>query len=452
MPAPLVHPAHAPTTVGAYTLGALLGRGGMSEVYAASHPVLGSRLALKLLRDDADGAFHVEARARSVTHPNVVRILDAAHDAASNRYYIVMERIDGGDLATRLASGRLDERGARELFAGIADGMHAVHAAGLVHRDLKPANVMLHAGSPRIVDFGIAKVLGDNAALVTSRRIGTLAYMAPEQLVGGVIAPSVDVWALGVMLFESVTGALPFDGFTDSYSPQLVETAPRVRSIAPVSPAFDALVARCLDGDPAKRPPMALIARALRGEVTLDDDIALERVTEDVGALLPATAFTRPTRTTRANSGPMSGNASQVPPRPDAISLPPTRTLPRMRSRRGLVIGAGVVVAAALALVLAMRDATPTAAPTSTAPSAAAPAPTPVAPPTAPTAPTAPTDVAAVESTAVTSAASEPAAKAPTKVRPKAKARTQSKARQPAKTGAALKVSPVPPKRRETLD
>ncbi|MBL9012743.1 MAG: serine/threonine protein kinase, partial [Myxococcales bacterium] len=277
------------STIGDYTLGALLGRGGSSEVYACTHRVHGTRLALKLLRDAADGSFQIEAATREVHHPSVVRVLDAGVDRASGRCFLVMERLDGPDLATHLARGPLDEATARTLLAAVAEGMQAVHAHGLVHRDLKPANVMLHAGSPRIVDFGIAKLLGDNAALVTSRRIGTLAYMAPEQLVGGRIAPSVDVWALGIMLFEAVTGQRPFGGFTDSYSPQLVETAPRVRSLAPVSAAYDALVARCLDPDPVRRPAMAHVARVLRGEPIADlPDEHDERVTQDIGAIPPA--------------------------------------------------------------------------------------------------------------------------------------------------------------------
>jgi serine/threonine protein kinase len=311
----------APPTVGDYTLGPLLGRGGMSEVYACTHATHGA-VALKLLRDDADGAFHVEAATREVVHPNVVRVIDAGIDAATQRKYIVMQRLGGPDLATHLATRPLDEAAARVLFAQIADGMHAVHTHGIVHRDLKPANVMLHAGTPRVVDFGIAKLLGDNAALVTSRRIGTLGYMAPEQLVGGKIAPSVDVWALGVMLFEAVAGRLPFDGFTESYTPQLVETAPRTSSLAQVSPAYDALVAACLEPDPVKRPPMAYLARALRGEVAVTTS-ADERVTQDIGAM-PAVA--------PAPIGAMPGIVTSVAPPPIAA---PVR--PRSRRKRGLV-------------------------------------------------------------------------------------------------------------------
>ena len=321
-------------TIGEYSLGTLLGRGGMSEVYACAHPVHGDRLALKLLRDDADGTFHVEAATREVQHGSVVRVVDAGLDPATHRHYLVMERLDGPDLATHLARGTLDERAARALFAPIADGMHAVHAHGIVHRDLKPANVMLHDGAPRIVDFGIAKLLGDNAALVTSRRIGTLGYMAPEQLVGGRIAPSVDVWALGIMLFEAVTGRLPFDGFTESYSPQLVETAPRVRSMAPVSPAYDALVAACLDADPTKRPPMIYVARALRGEVAVETAHD-ERVTQDIGAIPP------------------------VHPEPAPVAAAPIR---RSRSL-AWPIGGSVVAAAIVAIIaLSTRESTPTPA------------------------------------------------------------------------------------------
>jgi serine/threonine-protein kinase len=279
--------------VGNYALRSLIGRGGMSEVYAAEHRFLGDAVAVKLLRADAgddDGApvpaaFLAEAtRTRAIQHPGVVRVLDAGRDEVSGRCYLVMERIDGEDLATRLRrTGPLDEDTVRRLGAAIADGMHAAHAAGVVHRDLKPANVMLHGDQPKVVDFGIASYLGAASAVATGRRVGTPAYMAPEQLTSGLIAPAVDVFALGVILFEAVTGRLPFDGFADGRCPQLVEVAPRASSLAPVSPALDELLARCLDRDPGRRPSsMAEVARALR------DDTPAERITQDVAAIAPA--------------------------------------------------------------------------------------------------------------------------------------------------------------------
>ncbi len=276
-------------TVGNYLLGALIGRGGMSEVYAAEHQFLGDPVAIKLIRaelaldDVAVRGFLAEAeRTREITHPNVIRVLDFGRDEISQRCYLVMERIDGGNLATRFRTGRIPEPELRAIGAEIADGMQAAHARGTVHRDLKPGNVMLRGSHPTIVDFGIAKSLGNTSAIVTSRRIGTLAYMAPEQITGGMISPAVDIWALGIVLFEAATGQLPFSDFADGRCPQLLETAPRASSIVPVSAAFDAVIARCLEREPRRRyGSMAEVAAALRG--TVDE----ERFTEDAGPITP---------------------------------------------------------------------------------------------------------------------------------------------------------------------
>ena len=268
--------------VGSYQLGALLGRGGMSEVYAATHRFLGDAVAIKLLRgdEDADGFVAEAARTRMIAHPSVVRVVDFGRDETTGSLFLVMERIDGENLAARLRRDRrLGEAEVRRLGAAIADGMQAAHDQGIVHRDLKPANVMLSGSQPKIVDFGIAKHLGDRSAVETGRRIGTPAYMAPEQLTGGLISPFVDIWALGVILFEAATGRLPFDGFAGGRAPQLFETAPP----AGVSPGFDDLVAHCLEREPGRRPrSMAEIARVLRGEET-----GIERLTVDAGPVAP---------------------------------------------------------------------------------------------------------------------------------------------------------------------
>jgi serine/threonine protein kinase len=272
--------------VGNYTLSDLLGRGGTSEVYAAQHRFLGDAVAVKLLRQSLAGdetlreAFVAEAaRTREIQHPNVVRVIDFGHDDASGSCYLVMERIEGESLAARLRRvGRIDEPALRTLVAAIADGMQAAHARGIVHRDLKPGNVMLRGDVPTIVDFGIAKSLGNTTAAVTERRVGTVAYMAPEQLTDGLITPAVDIWAVGVILYEAATGRAPFSSFNDGRLPQLFDSPPRASTLAPISPALDQLIARCLERDPAKRPAsMADVARALRGEDG-------ERVTEDLGA------------------------------------------------------------------------------------------------------------------------------------------------------------------------
>jgi serine/threonine-protein kinase len=262
----------AERVIGNYVLGPILGRGGMSCVHAAEHRFLGDRVAIKLLRTqlagdpDATAAFLAEAtRTRAIDHPGVVRVIDFGSDDGD--LYLVMERLDGETLAARLErSGVLDEPEARRFGAAIADGVAAAHARGIVHRDLKPGNVVVVGDQPKIVDFGIARSLDRGAAAVTGSRIGTIAYMAPEQLAGGLVAPCVDIWALGVILYEALAGRLPFDDFADGRAPQLFETPARLGQLVPVSPALDALVAACLERDPARRPrSMAAIAEALRG-------------------------------------------------------------------------------------------------------------------------------------------------------------------------------------------
>jgi serine/threonine-protein kinase len=228
---------------------------------------------------DARAAFLAEAtRTRAIDHPAVVRVLDFGCEG--DDFYLVMERLDGETLATRLARvGRLDEAEVRRIGAAVADGAAAAHERGIVHRDLKPGNIMLVGDQPKIVDFGIARQLDPATAATTGSRTGTPAYMAPEQLTGGLLAPCVDVWALGVILHEALAGQLPFDGFADGRCPQLFETRRPLGELATVSPALEALIGRCLDRDPGKRPPsMAAIARALRARASED------RITEDLTA------------------------------------------------------------------------------------------------------------------------------------------------------------------------
>jgi eukaryotic-like serine/threonine-protein kinase len=277
--------------VGNYELGEPIGRGGASEVFAAVHRFLGHEVAVKLLRSDTDGDASVDAflgeaaRARAMHHPNLVSVLDFGRDDATGRCYLVMERIPGESLAERLGRlGRLSEPEVRALGAALADGMQAAHDGGIVHRDLKPANVMLRGDQPTVVDFGLARDLGGQSAVETGRRAGTPAYMAPEQLTGGLIAPCVDIWALGVILFEALAGRLPFEGFADGRCPQLFEVAPRLGSLVDASAEIDAVVAACLERAPGRRPAsMTAVARALRGEGD-------ERITQDLGAVTGAGA------------------------------------------------------------------------------------------------------------------------------------------------------------------
>ena len=260
--------------IGNYVLGPLLGRGGMSEVYAATHRFLGDRVAIKLLRShlaadpDATAAFVAEAtRTREIDHPGVVRVLDFGSDGQD--FYLVMERLDGETLAARLRRvGRLDEPEVCRIGAAVAEAVAAAHDRGIVHRDLTPGNIMLGpepTSPPKIVDFGIARCVHHDGIAVTGSRIGTLAYMAPEQLIAGLVAACIDIWALGVILYEALAGHLPFDDFKDGRTPQLFDAPLRLADVAVVSPALAALVEACLHRDPGKRPSsMRAIAEALR--------------------------------------------------------------------------------------------------------------------------------------------------------------------------------------------
>ncbi len=362
-------------TVGTYALRSSLGRGATAEVWAATRAADGAEVAIKLLRADlaadraATDALLAEAtRLASIAHPGVVRVLDAGRDPATGQPYLVMERLDGETLDARLRrAGRLDEGDARRLGAAIADAVAAAHAAGIVHRDLKPANVVLRGGQPVVVDLGIARHLDGQTAVATGRRVGTPAYMAPEQLTGGVIAPCVDVWALGVIVYEAVTGRLPFEGFEGGRCPQLFEVAPRARALAPVSVALDDLLARCLERDPGRRPAtMAQVAAALRGEAGGD-----ERITQDAGPVSVPPPSPSP-----------SPPPSPSPSPPPSLAPPPSPSPSRWR---GTALAALAVLALAAGVLVATRSspaASPAADATPTAPAApAAPAASPPAPP-----------------------------------------------------------------------
>ena len=282
-------------TIGNYVLGPLLGRGGMSEVYAGEHRFLGDRVAIKLLRTqlagdpDAITAFIAEAnRTRAIEHANVVRVLDFGSDAGD--CYLVMERLDGESLAARIVrDGSLPEAEVRRLGAAIADGVAAAHERGIVHRDLKPGNIMLAGATPKIVDFGIARAFGAAGAAVTGSRVGSIAYMAPEQITEGLVAPSVDIWALGVILYEALSGRLPFDDFANGRTPQLFDAPPRLATLVPVSPALDALITACLQRDPARRPPsMRELAAQLR-------HVSDQRFTEDLAPVIGPAPLRAPT-------------------------------------------------------------------------------------------------------------------------------------------------------------
>lgn len=246
-----------------------LGAGAVGEVYEAEDEALGGRVAIKALRpelaadSDAAARLHREVHlTRAVTHPNVCRTYDGFVDAAG-RPFLTMELLDGEPLDAHLERcGRLPPAEACEVLRQIADGLAAAHAAGVVHRDLKTGNVFLVGeGEDRrvvVTDFGLAHsaLAGSGSISRTGELVGSPAYMAPEQVRGEPVGPATDVYALGIVAYELVTGELPFrgeSGFVTAIK-RLTDPPPTPRLLAPeLPPVWDEAVLRCLAQDPAGR-------------------------------------------------------------------------------------------------------------------------------------------------------------------------------------------------------
>lgn len=251
----------------------LLGQGGMGEVYRAEDLRLGETVALKLLpaelaRDAAAlDRLHREVRlARQVAHPNVCRVFDVGE--AEGLAFISMEYIDGEDLASLLRRiGRLPESKAIEVARQLCAGLAAAHEKGVLHRDLKPANVMIDGrGRARISDFGLAVPV---AEATTGELAGTPLYMAPEQLARGEVSFRSDVYSLGLILYECLTGRRPFEGASRAELMSLQRSgmpSSPARDVIGLDPVVERVVMRCLEPEPADRPATALeVAAALPG-------------------------------------------------------------------------------------------------------------------------------------------------------------------------------------------
>jgi hypothetical protein len=245
-----------------YRIVALLGRGGMGEVYRAEDLKLGHVVALKFLpsslQNDATAlaGFHAEVRnARQVSHPNVCRVYDIGE--VNGQHFLTMEYIDGEDLASLLRRiGRLPADKALETAHQICSGLAAAHDCGLLHRDLKPANIMLDGrGRVRITDFGLA--LSNEDATGRSETAGTPAYMAPEQIGKGEASIRSDVYSLGLVFYELFTGRLPYQATTPvEWRRAHLESSPRTPSslVKDIDPVVEKAILRCLQKDPAQRP------------------------------------------------------------------------------------------------------------------------------------------------------------------------------------------------------
>jgi len=256
-----------------YRILALLGEGGMGAVYRAVHLESGCEVALKVMRraisPDPEFVlrFKREAAAlRSVRHPGVARFVDTGETGDS--FYLSMEFVEGESLARRIADGPLAIDEACRVAAEVAEALAAAHEAGIVHRDVKPSNIILSREGARLTDFGLARRV-DGSGLTTSGRVmGSLPYMAPEQIKSREVGPPADIYGLGVTLFEMLAGRLPFQAREEEAMAAKVLTLPapilsRCRRDAPVG--LDLLLIKMLAKQPELRPESAAaVAESLR--------------------------------------------------------------------------------------------------------------------------------------------------------------------------------------------
>jgi hypothetical protein len=347
-----------------YRIEQRLGRGGMGVLYLALEPGLERRVALKLIAPEAAAdevfakRFAEESRiAASIEHPNVVPIYAAGKEDGVP--FIAMRYVAGADLAKRLArEGRLEPAVAVELIAQIGNGLDAIHAAGLIHRDVKPANVLLSGGEgvehAYITDFGVARNVATESGLTqTGRFVGTLDYIAPEQISGGEIDARVDVYALGCLLFKLLTGEVPFpkDGEAARLFAHLNDPPPAPSLYVPeVSMALDDVVIRAMSKTPHDRYPSAGdLGRAAQAALSGEPAAAPER-TVATGAAATRTAETvlgepdetSATRRLEADTAPAAETKRRDPPGQGR------------RNRRLVLAGVAVAVVAIIAVVIGL--------------------------------------------------------------------------------------------------
>lgn len=273
------------TTVGQYDVLARIGGGGMGVVYSARDTRLGRLVALKFLPrewshdESAKQRFIREAQAASATdHPNICTIHDIG-STPDGQLYIVMAQYEGQTLKQKLEQGRLPVEETIDIAAQVAEGLAKAHAQGVVHRDIKPGNLMVTPDGIRILDFGLAKLADSQHLTIMGSTVGTVAYMSPEQIRGEDVGPATDIWAIGVVLYQMLSGGLPFKGGYPEAIAHAIKNdpPPPLRGFGEAGPAplrgpgsdipeeLEQIVFRALHKDPRIRFQTARdLARALR--------------------------------------------------------------------------------------------------------------------------------------------------------------------------------------------
>jgi serine/threonine protein kinase len=343
------------TVGGRYQLGDRLGEGGMGEVFVAHDLRLDREVALKLLRADLaqqDGMRErvvAEARlAARLTHPHVVGVLDTGEQ--DGRPFVVMERLSGRTLRDELADGPLPAERVRDVGLQVLRALAAAHELGIVHRDVKPGNILdAGVGTWKVADFGIAKwIHADETLTGTGELLGSPAYLAPERIDGQQAGPASDLYAVGVLLYEALTGRKPFEG-DDPFALAAAIREGRFEPPAAIDADADtqitAVIERAMRRDPAERYESAeAMAAALLGDESDVDRSATQKLARssepDVDAEPDGhetVPIPRMERTARLPAGPAAPQPSRFP-----------------HPSRGALIAAGAIVVVALLVILAL--------------------------------------------------------------------------------------------------
>ncbi|WP_240974579.1 serine/threonine-protein kinase [Crystallibacter degradans] len=300
---------------GRYKLQELIGRGGSAAVYRAVDDVLGRFVAVKVFRPDVSDEGELRRQEAEVqllstfNHPGLVAVYDAGREDSSSdgtRSFVVMELAQGKDLRNRLRLGRLEARDVARIGHQLAAALHYVHVRGVIHRDLKPANIMLafdeDTGEARakLMDFGIARVMEGTRLTATGQTVGTATYLSPEQAQGGALGTSSDIYSLGLVLLECLTGHVEFPGSPVESAVARLQRGPVIP--AETGPGWVRILSKMTAMDPAARPDAAEVAAALTDldNTAGEPEPALE-MPESSTAAMPVSLGARPlrSRTTR---------------------------------------------------------------------------------------------------------------------------------------------------------